>query len=107
MGGQGATSSGVKLVKRFGYATKTEAEVAAQHAGKLLGLATDETTRKRIGDMMVTAKRGAPLPSAEDVARRIGVGLDRRPPGSARERRGTPGWPARSGCAHPRPSGWR
>jgi hypothetical protein len=66
----------VKLVKRFGYATKTEADAAAQHAGKLLGLATDETTRKRIGDMIATAKRGAPLPSAEDVARRIGVGLD-------------------------------
>ena len=70
------TSGGVKLVKRFGYATKTEAEAVAEHAGKLLGLATDETTRKRIGDMIATAKRGAPLPSAEDVARRIGVGLD-------------------------------
>lgn len=70
------TSGGVKLVKRFGYATKTEAEAAAQHAGKLLDLATDETTRKRIGDMIATAKRGAPLPSTEDVARRIGVGLD-------------------------------
>ena len=70
------TGGGVKLVKRFGYATKTEAEAAAQHAGKLLDLATDETTRKRIGDMIATAKRGAPLPSAEDVARRIGVGLD-------------------------------
>jgi hypothetical protein len=70
------TIGGVKLVKRFGNPTKTEAEAAAQHAGKLLGLAIDETTRKRIGDMIATAKRGAPLPSAEDVARRIGVGLD-------------------------------
>jgi integrase len=49
------TSGGVKLVKRFGYPTKSE--VAAEHAGKLLGLATDETTRKRVGDMIATAKR--------------------------------------------------
>jgi integrase len=66
----------MKQVRQYGFRTKTEAEKAAQHAGKLLGLATDEITRKRIGDMIATAKRGVPLPSAEDVARRIGVGLD-------------------------------
>ncbi|HVT66841.1 MAG TPA: helix-turn-helix domain-containing protein [Trebonia sp.] len=70
------TSGGVKLIKRFGYATKTEADEAAQHAGKLLALATDDTTRRKIGDMIATTKRGASLPSVEDVARRIGAGLD-------------------------------
>jgi hypothetical protein len=35
------TSGGVKLVKRFGYPTKSEAEAIGEHAGKLLGLATD------------------------------------------------------------------
>lgn len=70
------TRDGQKLVRRFGYATKTEAEEAAQHAGKLLALATDDTTRRKIGDMIASLKRGAPLPSVADVARRIGVGLD-------------------------------
>lgn len=70
------TSSGKKQVKRFGHATKTEAEEAAQHAGKLLDLAADEATLKRIGDLIAATKSGAPLPSEQDVARRLGVGLD-------------------------------
>lgn len=70
------TSAGTRLVKRFGYATKIAAEEAAQHAGKLLDLATDDATRKRIGDLIATVKRGAALPSVEDVTRRIGVGID-------------------------------
>jgi integrase len=74
--GRVPTSNGVKLVRRLGYATKTEAEQAARHAAKLLGLATDDTTRKRIGDMIAATKNGTPLPSVEDVARRVGVGLD-------------------------------
>ena len=45
--------------------------------GKLLDLAgADDATRAKIGDMIVAAKRGAPLPAAEDVARRLGLGLD-------------------------------
>ena len=88
------TSAGTKLVKRFGYATKTDAEQAAQHAGKLLGLATDDATRERIGDMIATVQRGA---------RRLAAGESTRtPPGPAskllaeadgnrtRQRRGTP-----------------
>lgn len=51
------TGGGVKLLKRCGYPTKTEAGAAAEHAVKLLGLATDQTTRKRIGDMIAMAKR--------------------------------------------------
>jgi integrase len=70
------TSGGTKLVKRFGYPRKTEAGDAAEHAGKLLALATDDATRQRIGDMIASAKRGSPLPAMEDVARRLGLGLD-------------------------------
>jgi integrase len=70
------TSSGEKLVKRFGFATKTEAENAAEHADRLLDLAADDASRKRVGDLIAGAKRGAALPSEQDVARRLGVGLD-------------------------------
>lgn len=69
-------SGGLKLLKRYGYPTKTEAEAAAQHAGNLLALATDDATRKRIGDLIESARRGAALPAVADVARRLGVGLD-------------------------------
>ena len=60
--GRVPTSAGTKLVKRFGYPTKAAADEAGRHEGKLLGLATDDATRKRIGDMIASAKRGAPLP---------------------------------------------
>jgi integrase len=76
------TSAGTKLVKRYGYPSKKAAETAAGHAGKLLGLGTDDTTRARIGDLIAAAKRGAPLPSVEDVARRLGLGLDPGQPGA-------------------------
>ena len=65
------------MLKRFGYASKDKAEVTAQAVGKLLDLAgADAATRAKIGDMIVAAKRGAPPPAAEDVARRLGLGLD-------------------------------
>jgi hypothetical protein len=71
------TSNGTKLVKRFGYGSKADAEGAAVAVGKLLDLAaSDDLTRAKIGDMIVAAKRGATLPAAEDVARRLGLGLD-------------------------------
>jgi integrase len=71
------TSTGTRLVKRFGYTSKAEAEAAAVAVGKLLDLAgADNATRGRIGDMIAAAKRGAELPAAEDVRRRLGLGLD-------------------------------
>ena len=70
------TSDGVKLVKRGGYPSKSAAAEAAEHAGKLLALADDDATRRRVGDMIASAKHGRSLPSVEDVARRLGVGLD-------------------------------
>jgi hypothetical protein len=58
------------------WAADVAATQAAQHAGKLLALATDDTTRRKIGDMIASLNRGAPLPAVEDVAPQIGVGLD-------------------------------
>ncbi len=52
------TSMGTKLVRRFGYSSKAEAEAAAGHVGKLLDLAADEATRAKIGDLVLAAKRG-------------------------------------------------
>jgi integrase len=76
------TSTGTKAVKRFGYHSKAEAKAAAEHAGRLLDLAgADEATRRKIGDMIMAAKRGQPLPAVEDVRRRLGLGLDPGQPG--------------------------
>jgi hypothetical protein len=58
------------------------ASAAAGDVRELLGLAgADQATRNRIGDMIAAAKRGAPLPAAEDVRRRLGLGLDPGQPG--------------------------
>ncbi len=70
------TPEGAKALKRFGYPSKAAAKAAADHAGALLDLGTDEQTRARIGGMICAAKRGAPLPSVEDVRRRLGLGQD-------------------------------
>jgi integrase len=71
------TSEDVRLVKRFGYESKTDAKTAAENVGKLLDLAgADDATRKRVGDLIVAVKRGTPLPAVEDVQRRLGLGLD-------------------------------
>lgn len=70
------TSTGTRLLKRFGYASKAEAKDAADHVGRLLDLGTDDATRTRIGDMIAAAKRGAGLPAVDDVRRRLGLELD-------------------------------
>jgi Phage integrase, N-terminal SAM-like domain len=75
------TSAGTKQLKRFGYPSRKAAETAAQHVGKLLDLAASQTDRERIGDMLWAIKRGAPLPTVEDVQRRLGLGLDPSQPG--------------------------
>ncbi len=76
------TSAGIRLIKRFGYHSKADAEAAAQHVGKLLQLAADDLTRNKIGDMIAAAKRGAKLPTTDEVAQRISL---RQDPGSAGE----------------------
>jgi integrase len=75
------TGTGTRLVKRFGHASKAEAKAGADHAGKLLDLAPDDMTRAKVGDLIAGTKRGAPLPSAEDVRRRLGLGQDPGDPG--------------------------
>jgi integrase len=75
------TSSGTKLVRKFGYGSMADARQAAQHAGELLALAgADATTRAKVGDMIAAAGRGQLLPAVADVRRRLGLGRD---PGDA------------------------
>ena len=75
------TTSGVRLVKRYGYPSRKDAQAAAEHVGRLLDLGPDEMTRAKIGDLITGTKRGTPLPAVEDVRRRLGLGLDPGQPG--------------------------
>jgi len=75
------TSGGTKLVKRYGYPSRKAAEQAAQHVGRLLDLGPDPATRAKIGDLIISTRRGAPLPAVEDVRRRLGLGQDPGQPG--------------------------
>ena len=74
--GRVPTSEGVKQLKKFGYPSRKAAQDAAEHVGKLLNLATSEADSKRIGDMLRAVRQGSPLPTVEDVQRRLGLGLD-------------------------------
>ena len=69
------TSGGTKPVKRYGYPSRKDAVAAAEQAGRLLDLAPDEVTRRKIGDLIVSARLGAALPALKDVRRRLGLGL--------------------------------
>jgi hypothetical protein len=81
--GRVPTSEGVKQLRKFGYPSRKAAQDAADHVGKLLNLATSEADSKRIGDMVRAVRRGAPLPTVEDVRRRLGLGLLRHAAGRA------------------------
>jgi integrase len=71
------TTSGTKLVKRFGYRSGPAIDAGARQAKGLLALAgADTITRAKIGDLIVAARRGRPLPSLEDVRRRLLIGAD-------------------------------
>jgi len=72
------TTSGVRELRRFGFATKTEADKAATQVWDLIRLAgADKGTQQRIGDLIFHATaRGGHLPAVEDVRRRLGLGLD-------------------------------
>jgi integrase len=74
--GRVPTSEGVKQLKKFGYPSRKAAHDAAEHVGRLLDLAQTQTDRQRIGDMLRAVRQGAPLPTVEDVQRRLGLGLD-------------------------------
>src|SRR5579859_6088984 len=70
------TSQGVRLIKRFGYLSKADAEKAAETVADLLNLAKDKRGRARIGDEIANSGRGVLLPTIEDVARRLGLGQE-------------------------------
>jgi integrase len=62
-----------------GYPNKAAARAAGEHVSALLALAgSSAALRAQIGDMIRAGGRGG-LPAVEDVARRLGLGLD---PGS-------------------------
>ena len=69
-------TTGDRPLQRFGYPSRKAAQDTAQHVGELLDLAVTQTDRERIGDMLKAAKNGAPLPTVEDMKRRLGLGLD-------------------------------
>jgi len=67
--------SGARELRRFGFATKADADAAADKVWDLLKLAgDDETARQKIGDMIFEkTARGGELPVVEDVRRRLGL----------------------------------
>lgn len=69
------TTSGVRELRRFGFATKSEADKAAVQMWDLIKLGgADAGTRQRIGDFIFRATaRGGQLPSVEEVRRRLGL----------------------------------
>ena len=77
------TTGGVRELRRFGFATKTEADKAATQVWDLIRLAgADRGTQQRIGDLIFHATaRGGQLPAVEDMRRRLGLGLDPAQPG--------------------------
>ena len=77
------TTGGVRELRRFGFATKSEADKAAGQVWDLIKLGgADAGTQQGIGDLIFKATaRGGQLPSVEDVRRRLGLGLDPAQPG--------------------------
>jgi integrase len=77
------TTGGVRELRRFGFATKTEADKAATQVWDLIKLAgADKGTQQRVGELIFNATaRGGQLPAVEDVRRRLGLGLDPAQPG--------------------------
>lgn len=69
------TTSGVRELRRFGFATKGDADAAATQVWDLIKLGGADTgTQQRIGDLTFRATaRGGQLPSVEDVRRRLGL----------------------------------
>jgi integrase len=69
------TTSGIRELRRFGFATKGEADKAATQLWDLINLGgADAGTRQRIGDLIFQAtSRGGQLPAVEDVRRRLGL----------------------------------
>jgi integrase len=69
------TTSRVRELRRFGFATKGEADKAATQVWDLIKLGGADTgTQQRIGDLIFrSTTRGGQLPAVEDVRRRLGL----------------------------------
>jgi hypothetical protein len=70
------TSHGAQQLKKFSYPSRKAAQDAAEHVGKLLDLARNQSDSQRIGDMLRAVRQGVPLPTVDEVQRRLGLGLD-------------------------------
>lgn len=75
------TSTGVRPMRRGGFATRKAASEFRGRVYELLALAKDDTSAlARLGDLVFEkTKRGGQLPAVDDVRRRLGIGheLDR------------------------------
>lgn len=77
------TGSGRRKLGRSGFATAAERDDFAARIGELVRLGADGVTRAAIGDLIFeSTRRGGVLPSADDVRRRLALGM---PPGGSRE----------------------
>jgi integrase len=66
-----------RQLKRAGYVRRKDADAGLRHVVQLVELAgADDRLRRRIGDMIFAARYGRPLPSVEEVRRRLGAGRE-------------------------------
>lgn len=75
------SSTGTRDLRRTGFTSSGEAERDAGRAGELLALATSESARALVGDLLFSCA-GMALPDVETVKVRLGLGRD---PGDAGE----------------------
>lgn len=68
------TSKGRRSFRRGGHGRKVDAEEYGRHVRNLVALARgDDRDERRIGDYLFTFTRGATLPTAEEVRRRLAL----------------------------------
>lgn len=66
-----------RQLKRAGFVLWKDAQAGLDHVRELVKLAgADDRLRRRIGDMVFATRYGRPLPSVDEVRRRIGVGRE-------------------------------
>jgi integrase len=71
------TDVDARQLKRAGYRRRKDADAGLRHVVELVELAgADDRLRRRIGDMIFAARYGRPLPSVEEVRRRLGAGRE-------------------------------
>ncbi|HET6752461.1 MAG TPA: site-specific integrase [Jiangellaceae bacterium] len=66
-----------RQLKRAGFERSKDAKAALDHVNQLIALgADDDRLRRKIGDMVCAARYGRPLPSVDEVRRRLGAHRD-------------------------------